>query len=42
MEKLYVKNMLDTDKTIAKDLFSGVTYPFEVLPKIKDFILEEK
>ena len=40
MEKLYVKNMLDTDKTIAKDLFSGVTYPFEVLPKIKDFILE--
>ena len=40
MENLYVKNMLDTDKTIAKDLFSGVTYPFEVLPKIKDFILE--
>ena len=40
MEKLYVKNMLDTDKPIAKDLFSGVTYPFEVLPKIKDFILE--
>lgn len=27
------------DETIAKDLFSGFTYPWEVLPKIKDFIL---
>lgn len=34
-----IKNLLDTTKTIAKDLFEGKKYPFEVLPEIKDFIL---
>ena len=33
-------NILDLSKTIAADLFNGVSYPFEVLPKIKDFITE--
>jgi len=28
------------EETIAKDIFEGVTYPWEVLPKIKDFIIE--
>ena len=28
------------DETIAKDLFEGVTYPWEVLPKISAFIKE--
>lgn len=27
------------EETIAKDLFAGLTYPWEALPKIKDFIL---
>lgn len=27
------------DETIAKELFAGLTYPWEALPKIKDFIL---
>lgn len=34
------ENLLDLSKTIAKDLFKDITYPFEVLPKIKDFIIE--
>ena len=28
------------EETIAKDLFDGAVYPWEVLPKIHDFILE--
>ncbi len=40
MENLKVKNLLDLDKTIAKDLFDGIEYPYEALPKIKDFIIE--
>lgn len=38
MEKLMIKNLFDLDKTIAKDLFEGAVYPWEVLPKIKEFI----
>lgn len=34
-----IKNLLDTTKTIASDLFSGKKYPYEVLPEIKDFII---
>ena len=32
------KDNLNLDATIAKDLFKGCDYPWEVLPKIKDFI----
>lgn len=35
-----VASMYTLEETIAKDIFEGVTYPWEVLPKIKDFILE--
>lgn len=35
-----VKNILTTKETIASDLFEGVDFPWEVLPKIKDFIIE--
>lgn len=35
-----INNLLDTSKTIAKDIFLGKKYPFEVLPEIKNFILE--
>lgn len=40
MEKLTVKKLYDLEHTIAKDLFLEITYPWEALPKIKDFILE--
>ena len=32
--------MYNLNETIAKDIFEGVTYPWEVLPKISNFILE--
>ena len=40
MEKLMIKNLFDLDKTIAKDLFEGAVYPWEVLPKIKECIVK--
>lgn len=40
MKEITVKEMYDLNETIAKDLFEGVTYPWEVLPKIGSFILE--
>lgn len=40
MKELTVKELYDLNETIAKDIFEGVTYPWEVLPKIGDFILE--
>ncbi len=35
-----IKNMYDLNETIAKDLFKGVTYPWEILPKISEFIVK--
>lgn len=35
-----IDNLLDLEKTVAKDVFEGKAYPWEVLPKIKDFIIE--
>lgn len=32
-------NILNLDATISKELFDGVNYPWEVLPKIKEYIL---
>lgn len=40
MKGLTVKELYTLDETIAKDIFDGVTYPWEVLPKIASFILE--
>ena len=40
MKEMTVKEMYTLEETIAKDLFEGVTYPWEVLPKISNFILE--
>ena len=39
-EKLLAKNILDFEKTIAKDLFKDIIYPWEALPKISDFIMK--
>jgi len=35
-----INELYDLEKTIAKELFEGKTYPWEVLPEIGDFILE--
>ena len=35
-----IKDLFDLNETIAAKLFDGVTYPWEVLPKIHDFIIE--
>ena len=35
-----IENMVTLDETIAKELFEGKTYPWEVLPEIGDFILK--
>lgn len=35
-----IKNMYDLNETIAAEIFDGLTYPWEVLPKISSFIIE--
>ena len=34
-----IDNLLDLNETIAKELFDGRTYPWEVLGDISDFII---
>ncbi|GAA4654418.1 glucose-1-phosphate thymidylyltransferase [Anaerocolumna aminovalerica] len=36
---MQISNMYDTTQTIAKEIFNGVTYPWEVLSKIGEFII---
>ena len=38
MDNLLIKNMYDLNETIAADLFEGLDYPWQALPKIGDFI----
>ena len=40
MKQLTVKELYNLDETMARELFEGVTYPWEVLPKISAFIIE--
>ena len=40
MSNITVSELYDLDETIASKLFEGVTYPWEVLPLIHDFIIE--
>ena len=40
MRELTVNELYDLNETIAKDSFDDVTYAWEVLPKIGDFIVE--
>ena len=35
-----IEKLLDLKETMATELFEGKTYPWEVLPEIKDFILK--
>lgn len=39
MSGITVADLYDLNETIAAELFQDVTYPWEVLPKIHDFIL---
>lgn len=40
MKGLTVAELYTLEETIAKDIFDGVTYPWEVLPKIGEFIVK--
>ena len=40
MEECKVKSLYNLKETIASKIFEGVTYPWEVLPKIENFIIE--
>ena len=40
MEEVKIKNLYNLNETIAAKVFEGVTYPWEVLPKISDFIIK--
>lgn len=40
MEVLEINHLFEGKRTIAKDIFDEVTYPFEVLPKIGEFIVK--
>ena len=38
-EVLMIKNLYNLEETIAAGIFEGKTYPWEVLPEIKTFII---
>lgn len=40
MEQATIAALYTLEETIAKDLFDGLTYPWEALPLIKDFIVK--
>lgn len=40
LKELSISEMYDLSETIAADLFDGKTYPWEVLPEIKDYIVK--
>jgi len=40
MKEYSVENLYTLSETIAAEIFENVTYPWEVLPKIKDFIVK--
>lgn len=40
MKELTIEELYTLEETIAGEIFQGLTYPWEALPKIHDFILE--
>lgn len=40
MEKMLIKNLFTLENTIASSIFIGAEYPFEILPNIRDYIIE--
>ena len=41
MKRLTISNLYNLDRTIAKELLEGLTYPWEALPLIGDFIIKK-
>lgn len=39
MEELKIKNLFDLEETIAAELFADAEYPWEILGRIRDFIV---
>lgn len=39
LQNATIDTLYTLEETIAKELFAGLTYPWEALPKIKDFII---
>ena len=39
MDNITINDLYDLNETIAAELFEGHTYPWELLPEIKDFII---
>ncbi len=40
MEECKIKNLYNLEETIATEIFKDAIYPWEILPKIENFILE--
>lgn len=40
MQNLYISELYSTEHTLAKELLDSLTYPWEALPKIGEFIIE--
>ncbi|MBQ9313527.1 MAG: UDP-N-acetylglucosamine pyrophosphorylase [Clostridia bacterium] len=40
MNNIQINDLYDLEKTIAKDVFGGAVYPWEVLSKIKEYIIK--
>ena len=40
MENIKIKDLYDLEKTIAKDIFEDLVYPWEALSKIKEYIVK--
>ena len=40
MEECKIKNLYNVEETMAKPLLKNLTYPWEALPKISEFIIE--
>ena len=40
MNDCKIRDLYNLDETIAKDIFANIEYPWEALPKIKDFIIK--
>ena len=40
MENIKVTDLFNLEETIARDIFKNCVYPWEVLPKIENFIIE--
>ena len=40
MENCKIKNLYNLEETMAKPLLENLTYPWEALPKISEFIIK--